>query len=632
MKQEKKTFVVLYTLKQIDEMQSYLEKENIPLSACTIIPLEFEIEHALRERNIPYESLLKYVPIEEDFGDVLDSARSSAKRFHEHPAMRFYAYQGINIGEVFEPMIDLYLEYLGRYTAIFKRIAEIGEVKKLIIPHTTMRPTFKVAALVPFEFRAPVDAAILVGKQKGFEVQTIGTPLNFVPISKKQRITRCFGILALAFYNACIRLCIRPRPLKLYASEYWFHIESFIEKMDDVELVFMERKEIRNIPWRQLLKHRIRFLHSTDVVDANIMSTISQSVLAFAKQWHAVKNEVREIFDIVPGIDAWPAIERALTFLIETQTQRALVDIEGLRRIMQKERPDKVLLRASVGGAAHHFYIATQVAHQLGIPSIEVQHAGAVVDPRSAHSHLTASYLAAYGPLTRDVYHKNHGYARERIRPIGSPRFDHYVHEHDTLAQNRIECLIGLGLDHARPTVFVAVPFPGAYPLLFSSYQVADFFNTFRNIQKKMPELQFIFKFRLGSFSPFYRDDIHNLFTDGGVVVTDTKDFLSLIVASDIACTGSSTLMYEIMLGERPMILFPWQKWDTYTLGVYSRAASVAFDVKELLAFLRQLLNKDEAEKAVKRQNNFLSENYSFDGHAPERMASLLREKLLPLP
>ena len=628
----RKIAIALYEVGQISEVRAYLDRQHIPIAACTVIPLELEVERALRDRHIPYESFLEYVPIDEEFGEIVNVARSAPRRFHEHPAMRFYNYQGLNLGEVFEPMLDMYLEYLGRYVRIFKYIAEAGEFKKLYVPHSVRRYSLLGEPLALFEMTSPVDAAIAVGGKYGFSVEVIGVPPRLVSTSAIQHIVQCIEAMALAFYNAFVRLFVPPRLLKLYASEYWSHVESFIKKMDDVELVFMERSEIKNIPWRQLLKHRIRFLHPSDAIDANAQRNIAQAMQEFSKHWHMVKGEVRGVFDIAPGIDAWAAIEAALTYLVETESARALVDIEGLKCILQKEQPDKVLLRASIGGSLQHFYIATQVAHQFGIPSIELQHAGAIIDSRTVHSRLTASYLAAYGPLVGEVHRKNHGYAPERIRSIGSPRFDHYVHERDSLVNDRARTLSDIGLDPSKPTVFAAVPYPGAYPLLFNSYQVADFFNAFRTAQKEIPGLQCIFKFRSGCYTPLYRDHIRDVFADGGAVGTDTKDFLPLIVASDVACSGNSTLMFEIMLGERPMILFPWLKWDTHTLELYTRAAPAALDAGELTTLLRKLLDTNEAEKAVNRQNTFLAESYSFDGHAPERMADLLREKLLPLP
>lgn len=629
---EKKTIVIIYEVTQIAEVLSHLERENISLQTCTLIPLEFEVEWELRKRGIPYESFLRYVPLEEEFRDVLVASQQAARRFHEHEAMQFYRYQGINLGEVFEPMLDMYLQHLGRHTALFKRIAEMCEIEKMIIPHSKRQLSSNAAALTSFEILAWVDAACAVGREKGFDIETIGAPISPIPTRKRQYIFRNLGRVGLALYNACISVFVRPLPLKIYASEYWPHIKSFIEIMDDVELVFMERSEIQNIPWRQLLKHRMRFLHPSAAITGGARRRMKEVVEEFSKQWQLAKSEIRETFSLVPSIDVWPVVERALTFLIKNETMRALVDIEGLRWVMERERPQKVLLRASIGGSAHHFFIATQIARQLGIPSIELQHAGAIVDPHSVHSRLTASYLASYGPLIGQAYHKNHGYALERLRAIGSPRFDHYVRERDSLAPDRAATLQKLGLDPEKPTVFAAVPFAGAFPLALSSYQVAEFLKAFRVAQKEMPGLQVIFKFRPNGLSSFHRDYIGELFEEGGVALTDTSNFLPLIIASDVAVTGRSTLMYEIMLGGRPMVLYPWLQWEKYDLELFNRAVPVAWNAKELSELVRQLLNKDEVEKAIERQKAFLSEHFSFDGHAPERMIDLLREKLLPLP
>lgn len=632
MELREKNIVVVYEAAQIEQMLLHMEQQGIPRTAYTFIPLEFEVERILQEQKLPYVSLPTYVPLSEEFEDVIDAARSSARRFAIHAAMRFYSYQRIKLGEVFEPMLDMYLEYFGRYIRIFKSISDKVEISSLYIPYSSRAFSVSGAALTVFEIRAPVDAAQAVGRKKGFAVHAVGEPARALPADAGRRLPKWIALKALGVYNTCISLFVRRRPIKIYASEYWSHVDSFVSTMDDVELVFMERSEMKNIPLRELLKHRIRFVHPESVIDARTRSVLSQEVQTFSSHWRQAKEEVQEAFAPLFHDNAWPEIEEALTYLIEVETIRALIDIEGLRRVLTAERPDKVLLRASIGGSAHHFFIATQIAHQLGIPSIELQHAGAIVDPRSIHSHLTASYLAAYGSLIGKTYEINHGYAGERLRAIGSPRFDHYVRERDRMKEDRAECLTKIGLDPAQPVVFVAVPFAGSNPLLLSSYQVAAFFKDCRYLQEHIPGLQFIFKFRPGSFSRFYREYFSEVFTNGGVVGTDTSDFLPLIVASDMALTGRSTLMYEIMLGRRPVILYPWQKWDTYTLNLYNRAAPMAENKEELLRLSKQLLDKQEAEKAVVRQDSFLSNNYSFDGNAPDRMAAMLREKLHPLP
>lgn len=621
--------IVIYEVGQIAEVQSLVAREQLAPDSYTIVALEFEVERALQRQNIPFESLLTFVPVNEEFAGVIMASHRAAEALSQSPAMRFFAYQGISLGEVFEPMLDAYLQYLGRSISLYMRVVELSGAKEIIVPHTSQPLSLGAGALVAYWFLAPVHAAKVVGEQKRIPFRFIGSEPRIH--HKSHSLARRCVALGLAAYNSGIGFFIRKKSQKVFASEYWSHVASFVEKMDDMELVFMERSEIRKIPWRQLIKHRIRFMHPSDMIDSGSRKSISSAVESFGAQWHAVKGNVRELFDIVPGVDAWGAIEPALTHLVEVYARFALIDIEGLRRIMEKLRPDKVLLRASVGGSAHHFFIATQVARQLGIPSIELQHAGAVVDPRSVHARIEASYLAAYGPLTRDMAVKNLGYAPERIRAIGSPRFDHYVHRRGALAQNREETLRGLGLDPARPTVFAAVPFAGAFPLVHSSYQVADFFRAFREVQKGMPELQLIFKFRPGNFSEEYRRYAQELFSEGGIAMTNTSDFLPLMVASDAACTGKSTLAYEIMLARRPLVLFPWQRWDTYTLAMYKDTVPVAWSAKDLSEALGKLLTQEGAKQALERQNRYMSEQYSFDGHAPERMMALLREKLPPL-
>ena len=131
MEQKGKTVIVLYEIEQIAEMQDYFEQKKIPLDTCTIIPLEFEVEHTLRERDIRCTSRLEYLPIDEEFSAVIEPGQKAARQFHEHHATQFFSYQGINLGEVFEPILDMYTQYLGNHIHIFKCIAEKCEIKEV---------------------------------------------------------------------------------------------------------------------------------------------------------------------------------------------------------------------------------------------------------------------------------------------------------------------------------------------------------------------------------------------------------------------------------------------------------------------------------------------------------------------
>lgn len=619
---------VLYEVGHIDLVQGYMREKNISPEDARIVPLEFEVEHALKGRGILHESLLSYVPEREEFSGILRSSQAAAHDFKSHPAMAFFKHRDINLAEVFEPMIDLYLQNLFKYIDIFGRIAAKEQIAEFYIPHYLEKLPARGAPLLPYDFLAPAEAARIVGEYKGFPVQVLGD----APKAEERRALS-IGVSRMAFaaYNFLIASFVPSRPLKLFVSEYWWHIAPFMEKMDDAELVLMDRKEIRDIPWKQLIKHRIRFQHPSDAVGASARRDIEAQMKLFASKWKDSKEEVRGVFAIVPGVSAWRAIEPALTYLVEHYARRALTDIEGITNTIQREKPDKVLLRASVGGAQHHFFIATQVAHHFGIPSVELQHAGAFIDPRGIDSHLAASYLAAYGTLTGDVISKNGGYARERIRAIGSPRFDHYIEQRKALIGNRDERLKAVGLDPARPVVLFAVPGPGRSLFLFGTYEIASFLRTLRDLKKEMPELQFIFKFRPGNFRVFFQQYIRELFPED-MYITNTTDILSALTLSDVVCTGNSTIIYEAMLTERPVILFPWKKYDTYHLEVYKRLAPLVSNFAELSSLVHLYIDKENSLEIIKKQNTILAENYSFDGKSSDRIVSLLHSPLLPLP
>ena len=254
-----------------------------------------------------------------------------------------------------------------------------------------------------------------------------------------------------------------------------------------------------------------------------------------------------------------------------------------------------------------------------------------MLDPDWVPSRLESSYLASYGSLMRDIYVRNHGYEPDRIRAIGSPRFDRYKEVPVLPREDRDAAVRALGLDPARPVVLVATPGdqPALIPHVFDTYDNAQLFATMAGMQRALPDTQVVFKFRgTQSCTPLHREYINEVF-DGENYAIVGDDLFFRIQMSDMVCSNNSSAMYETMIARKPLVLFPWRSSDPH-LPIYTNAAPAVFDPSAQAAIAKRILTEPAyAAELVARSSAFIRDGYSFDGHASERMTALLREDLL---
>ncbi|KKU56256.1 MAG: Methyltransferase type 12 [Parcubacteria group bacterium GW2011_GWA1_47_11] len=581
-----------------------------------VLAVNLWAERALKARGITVHSYAECRKPDADEAPLMAAVQAAAREWYRIPAMRFFEHKGIPLGEALEPALEAYLARLMCYRLLFESVLDAYPNRRLIVPYPSGPVSPDAGPLTYLEARVAADAAAAAASARGLPFSTIGEAPLPPAISAPSGLSAKSA--AAALYNLVAGLAPRRR-VKLYVAGYWSHIAPCIGQMDDAELVLMDRGELRNIPWRQIWKHRVRLAHPRDAVSAKTRVLAAQAAEVFRKEWPAARAALaaQEMFSKI----GWEQVEPALEYLVCAHAQRVVEDIEAIGELLRRERPDKVLLRVSISRYQHHFFVLARLARALGIPTVEIQHAGAYVDPRSVYSRLEAGYLASYGPYVRQWYERM-GIAGGRIVPVGSPRFDRCIMRRDEARANGKQLLQDAGLDLSKPVLLVTVPEEG-FSLHNDSYALADLFRTVRAAQERVPGLQVVFKFRNGHCAPEPRALVGELF-GGRAVCMDKEDLFSLLCASSAAVCGNSTVIYEAMLAGVPLLLYPWRRDDTYHAEVYAPAAPILYDAQELAEEAGKVFS-DSAYRAelVSRQKRFL-EGYSFDGHSSGRMAKML--------
>lgn len=585
--------------------------------------LNFWLRQELKSRGSDCMSLGDHPPDDSRVGEISTAVHAASREWYRTAAMSFFEYKGIRIGEALEPMVDIYIGRLSYWRCAIESVLDAApETTEIVLPHSDIVVLETAGPLALFEARAAVDVARILAKERNLAFKVIGDAPQ-PPVWHLYPRSRIKD-LVVALYNYCIGLAPR-RKLKIFASEYWRNIAPFIEKAADVELVLMESGEFRNIPWQQLWKHRIRFMHPRAVHQRVYLTTARSAAARFRSEWSAAKETLSEWNGWGTACASWITIEPALTYLVETYAERVVADIERIEYVLALEQPDKVLLRASVGSRQTHFFLTAKIARRLGRVSIEQQHAGAYIDPRAVHSRLETDYLASYGPYVREWYERN-GYAPERIVPIGSPRFDRCITERGQATLHGQSVLREAGLRIDKPVLLCSVPDEGIW-FGNDAYATAAFFRAIADAKSRLSELQVVFKFRPGNLTESSRAFVHAIIPDA--VITAKDDLFSLVCASSIVVCGNSTVIYEALLGGRPLLLYPWSKNDIYHARMYSPAAPIQYDSTALTTEIARVLADDVYRlELVARGQEFLK-GYCFDGKSAERMGVLLNAPLV---
>lgn len=583
---------------------------------ATTVCLDYLVERKLERENIPFVSMLNFIDSETGAEEWWLLAQEVAREWYRLPAMKFFEYKSIRIGEALEAsMTTEYLMRLFYYARIYAALKKAYPNAHVSIPYLIVKDSPTDGCLVNFERRAVVDAARMVG----LPVTVLGRPVT----PRKRSLARtAWNLFLVRIYNAFVSFAPHRR-FKIYAGEYWSHFAPIIERMDNVELVLTETSALKKMSWRQLLMHRVRVRNpDTEIrgADTRAAMRISHS---YREQWESAKKDVEKYLASVRGDLDWSPVLEACEYLM-TFSQKVIADIDAFQRIMEEEKIDVVLESASVGGRHHHFFTLARVAARLHIPSLELQHAAAIVDPRQMYSRIETDYLATFGSYTSSWYERA-GAPRNRLIPIGSPRFDECVNECASACERGGRLFTQLGLDSTRPVLFAAVPYSDVNLFMFDSYQLADFFKTMHAAQSAIPGMQVLFKCRNYRYVDTAREYLQEL-SPADSVVTGNEDIFALLSASDAAVCGNSTVIYQAMLAGKPLVLYPWQAFDTHMARVYEHAAPLARTTDEAAHVLAHIFTDSlYREELLARETEFLK-GYSFDGEASSRAAAFIQK------
>ena len=628
-----RSIIVLYEIGQIDAVLTYFGIEKFKNGdGPIIVPIDYEIEIALRYKNIPFYSMVGYSE-RSSLKERATLVSGLTRKLYFDREFDFFKHNEIKLGRIIGYSLGEYLLRILYYLDIFEIILqEFKGVDIIYMTEPTVKLSSTVGQLAKFEIFASVNTMAFLAQKNEIHFEIIICKPAIVMEKKLindfvKSYSRNIFILLIKLLNSFISLFQTRSDMKIFVSDYWWHIDAFIMKMKSVEITMMERKEVQNAK-KFIWRYKIRFNHPSDYLTRKIRCRAEERRQFFEQMWKKIgeHNNFSKQF-VWHDINFWKLVEPACGHLVSIFSGKVVEMIESTERLFKKQQISAVVLRASVSGQIH-FAILGLVAHKMGIPAIELQHGLEFTEDFSLSVDKNADILASYGPLIKKELKKNDGININAL-DIGSPRFDQYRNE--IIGEEKKNNLMKkIGVDSKRP-VLLYIATDIVLGQTHDTYSMLELFNNIVTATDRIDGLQVVIKIRPCHIKEFFfKQSIAEVFGKN-CYIAQYENLHELISISSIVASSFSTVILEAMIGKRPVILVGINRNDRMLMESHflpyeqAEALRIARTEEEITRYLQAIVsNPNEGKLLIQNANNFIKKNFCFDGRSAERMVEFL--------
>ncbi len=621
---QNKTIWLLYEVAQVEKLVSYWKDNPEEKNTSSVIALSLDIESKLKEMNIVFFSARTY---KQTFNDMLAKEDEIISNFFSDLRWKKFAYKGVDLKMILLFKFRIYLQRARYYSNLIISIIENHskiEGFALFSPHEIPKSE-ATSVFIERQRRVVVDCVEILAREKGMSVKIIPIPLLHRNASSRMR-TFIHGVvrpktfdLVLTIWNTINFLFHRSSHPRLLISDYWKNIGESINLLKESECIFLDRKEIRNISWNELFQHRMRFFRIEDFLTYRMRMHAREGLQEIDELWKSMRNEIGTVF-VWRGQKLDSLLLLAMDGLV-ADCENILFQIEATFELYKKLQPDVVMLRASVSGQPH-FSVLSLVAKLCDISVVELQHGLEYLGPGSISREHASEYIAVYGSLVKKEF-VSIGYSPEKIKEIGSPRFDAYGS--NVIPRN----------EHIskKITVLCIVPDIRTFEI-HDSYSVEDYLQMIAKGVKSFTNLHIIIKLRPGpTDEALFRTIIKNEFSEVSYTIAQYEPVSDLLSRADIVVSYFSTVNLEALQYGIPIIIPVLNPVDESVVRLHfsqyekEKVLFIAPSASEITTILRNLIINPNIRESIKIQSRiFLEKHFSFDGKSSERYATLINE------
>jgi len=613
-----KTAIFLYEAEQLSSLDALIEKYSVD-DTPIIVSLDAEIDYELEKRKIPFLSGAKLQNRTEP--TIFIKAAEFTHDICASEVLSNLRYRNIPIFELLRFSLHHYFFALLTRIQVITNAVDSLQVHRIVVPESceVILPTSGFFA-EPQAFTC-VQAARKVAESRGIAFEMVKNTASAERMKQKIRMAifvsqRAIFSCAVTLFNTIMSLRRRGK-VRLVVSDYWRNIAPVAQLMPEAQIILIDRTEALNAGWKNIWRHRMHFVHLEQFVPYREHNAIQHFVRESSDVWKKRPTVWSNNDFMFCGISLLPECEGIVETFIKRAVPPASSDIAGAYAMYEQLAPDAVWLRVSGISRQTHFSILPLVAKELGIPSLELQHGIEYFGPGSATRHL-AQYIALYGVAVAREF-ETVGYAPEQLLSVGSPRFDSYTKKIKRTIKD-------------REGIHILSTIPGINSIeRFGAYSIEEHFAAVGEALKALPQARLIVTSRNINKISFLYEAMERGLQGTPYEFVGTTPLPKLFDDADVFFCGFSTVIYESLLHGLPTVLVALTPVERLMMGhnfakfEEMGALAIARSPQELKNILERLNSFEERTRMSEAGQKFMEDNFSFDGHATERIAERIR-------
>jgi glycosyltransferase involved in cell wall biosynthesis len=331
------------------------------------------------------------------------------------------------------------------------------------------------------------------------------------------------------------------------------------------------------------------------------------------------------------GEPLWGPIKGALRGIFEYRTFEAALFIELMRRAIERERPDLILITYEYGLAGMAAVIAGKLA---GVPTLAVQH-GNISPGHIGYLHTRAEIsgesapkyyplpdkTAVYGPWVKRVLVEDGNYPEDRVAVTGQARYDFLAGADRTFSREDFCKRLKIG-DDSKIALICTQPLP-----ILKEREA--FVEGVLGALKGFPGLQIVIK----PHPLEKRRWLEEAAAKQGaraVILPPRSNTYEALYAGDVMLASFSTTITEAIILDKPAVVVNLSGRPDFIPYAESGAALGAYQARDIAPAVRKALYDQAARQSLRRARaRFVREHcYQVDGRAGDRVVSLIKQMI----
>jgi hypothetical protein len=337
-----------------------------------------------------------------------------------------------------------------------------------------------------------------------------------------------------------------------------------------------------------------------------------------------LKEELKENL-VLKGINLFEAFEQRLLYILNRGVYGALNKVLISKQLIEKRKSKLWILNNSATQFERAFCLIAK-----GLTKTLVMQHGTLHSDLNLEFPIMSDYLITYGEYDRRVLASKSPSDTNKIFPLGTFRYDKiFMLPSSSECYNAVKYEMKL-IDKKRIILFVTQPYSDRYRLCGITYmrhEELEIRESVCRLIKDFPDHYLFVKIREKEESKDWEKTAEKHDVLEQIKIIQNCRLYHVIKASELVITGWSTIGFEAILCDVPLIAFNLNNRAEHRDYSEKGAALKASSFNELVENARKIIKKDKkvVELLSEKRKKYLEDHYAGP-HASDKILSLFKK------